>query len=179
MIRRYLLPALLWPALALAQKPSSVADLLSALATAPNEAAAAQIENRIAALWAAQPTPAVALLMASGVRAGEAGNWREAIEDFTAALDLQPELPEALRLRAQARFQSGDDAGAIADLEAALRAEPRDFLAFRDLAAIAEARGNWKGAYAAWRKLLEIDPHTPGGAGRLNDLRRRALGEEM
>ena len=43
---------------------------------------------------------------------------------------------------------------------------------------IAEARKDWKGAYEAWQKLMEIDPKTPGGEERLKDLRRHALGEE-
>jgi hypothetical protein len=29
----------------------------------------------------------------------------------------------------------------------------------------------------AWQKVIELDPKTPGGEARLNDLRRRALGE--
>jgi hypothetical protein len=43
---------------------------------------------------------------------------------------------------------------------------------------IAESRKDWKGAYAAWQKLLEIDPKTPGGEDKLKDLHRRAFGEE-
>ncbi len=45
---------------------------------------------------------------------------------------------------------------------------------------LSEARKDWKGAYtAAWQKVLEIDPKTPGGNDRLKDLRRHALGEEV
>ena len=68
--------------------------------------------------------------------------------------------------------------GAIADIQATLQHEPRSFAAFETLAAIAEARKDWKGAYEAWQKVLEIDPKTPGGQERLKDLRRHALGEE-
>ena len=63
-------------------------------------------------------------------------------------------------------------------LEETVRLEPRDFSAFHTLADIATAREDWKGAYAAWQKVMEIDPKTPGGEERLKDLRRHALGEE-
>jgi len=80
--------------------------------------------------------------------------------------------------RAIARFGAGDTPGAIADLQATLQHEPRSFAAFQTLSAIAEARKDWKGAYEAWQKVMEIDPKTPGGEERLKDLRRHALGEE-
>ena len=59
-----------------------------------------------------------------------------------------------------------------------LRREPRSFAALRSLSDIAAAREDWKAAYAAWQKLLEVDPKTPNGTARLQDLKRRALGEE-
>ena len=49
---------------------------------------------------------------------------------------------------------------------------------FRALADIAAARQDWKSAYAAWRKMLEIDPKTHGAEERMQDLKRRAEGEE-
>ena len=80
--------------------------------------------------------------------------------------------------RAVARFAAGDTPGAIADLQATMQHETRSFAALQTLAAISEARKDWKGAYSAWQKVLEIDPKTPGGQERLKDLRRHALGEE-
>ena len=77
-----------------------------------------------------------------------------------------------------ARFAAGDTQGAVADIQATLQHEPRSFAAFETLAEISMARNDWKGAYEAWQKVLELDPKTPGGADRLKDLRRRALGEE-
>ena len=103
---------------------------------------------------------------------------QDAIEDFSAAITLDPSLSEAYHQRAIARFAAGDTPGAIADLQATLQREPRSFSAFQTLSAIAEARKDWKGAYEAWQKVLEIDPKSPGGQERLKNLRRRALGEE-
>ncbi len=60
-----------------------------------------------------------------------------------------------------------------------MKREPRQFRALQDLSGIAEQRGDWKGAYAAWTRALELDPKTPGGADRLKDLKRRAFGIDV
>jgi tetratricopeptide (TPR) repeat protein len=120
----------------------------------------------------------VTLLMSRGAREMQGDANQEAIQDFTDAITLDPTLAEAYHQRARARFAAGDSQGAIADIEQTLQRQPRDFAALRTLTAIAESRHDWKGAYAAWKKLLEIDPQTPQGDDKLKDLRRRAFGEE-
>ena len=77
-----------------------------------------------------------------------------------------------------ARFAAGDTTGAIADIGEVLQREPRNFAALETLTRFAEAHEDWKGAYEAWQKMLEIDPKTPGGEAKLKDLRRRALGDD-
>jgi tetratricopeptide (TPR) repeat protein len=152
--------------------------LLGSLKSAPSEEIAGPLEQQIKELWLNAGTPAVTLLMSRGLREMKADAKQDAIEDFSAAITLDPSLAEAYHQRAIARFAAGDTPGAIADLQATLQREPRSFAAFQTLSAIAEARKDWKGAYEAWQKVLEIDPKTPGGQERLKDLRRRALGEE-
>lgn len=173
------LPALAQsPAPQNAEKRAMLDRLLTALKSAPNEAAAAPLESQIRQLWLNAGTPAVTLLMSRGLREMKADANQDAIEDFTDALVLDPNLAEAYHQRAIARFAAGDVPGAIADIQATLQREPRSFAAFQTLSQIAEARKDWKGAYEAWQKVLEIDPKTPGGDDRLKDLKRRALGEE-
>ncbi len=168
---------------ALAQAPAvdrqaATERLLDALKSAPTEQMAALVETHVVALWLASATPAVRLLLGRAGREEGAGASQDAVEDFGAALTLQPDLAEAWRQRAQARFTAGDARGAVSDLGESVRREPREFLAFRTLASIAAARGNWKAAYEAWGKLLAFDPKTPGGEQRLKELRRKAFGEE-
>lgn len=160
------------------EKRAALDRLLSALRSAPNEQAAAPLEVQIKELWITAGTPAVTLLMSRGLRELKADANQDAIEDFTDAITLDPDLAEAYHQRAIARFAAGDTPGAINDIQATLQHEPRSFAALQTLSAIAEAQKDWKGAYAAWRKVMEIDPKTPGGETRLKDLRRRALGEE-
>ena len=168
---------------ALAQSPpvdrhAAAERLLDALSSAPNEQAAALVENHVVVLWLGSATPAVRLLLSRASREQQAGAGRDAIEDYGAALALQPDMAEAWRQRGEARFASGDRTGALDDLGEALKREPREFLAIRALAHVAEARGDWKAAVAAWERLLTFDPKTPGGAQHMKELRRKAFGEE-
>jgi tetratricopeptide (TPR) repeat protein len=160
------------------EKRATLDKMLGALQAAPSPEAAQPLEQQIRQMWLNAGTPAVTLLMSRGLRELKADANQDAIEDFSDAIVLDPNLAEAYHQRAIARFAAGDNVGAIADIQATLQHEPRDFAAFETLAAIAEARKDWKGAYEAWLKVLEIDPKTPGGEERLKDLKRRALGEE-
>ncbi len=173
----------LWASSALAQGPPvdrhAAADrLLDVLKSAPTEQTAALVENHVVLLWLGTASPAVRLLLGRASREQQAGASQDAVDDFGAALALQPDLAEAWRQRAEARFAAGDRVGALSDLAEALKREPREFLALRALAHIAEARGDWKAAVAAWDKLLAFDPKTPGGARHMKELRRKAFGEE-
>ena len=173
---------LLCAAPALAQSPAqgrrAILDhMLDGLRTAQSEAEAAPAEVRIQHVWMEQASPSVALLVTRGIRNLGAGANQDAFDDFDAAIALDPGFADAYYRRALARFQTGDARGAVRDIEETLRREPRYFPALRTLSGIAESRGDWKGAYAAWVKLLEIDPKTPGGAEKLKDLKRRAFGD--
>ena len=161
-----------------AEKRAALDRMLGTLKSAPREEVAGPLEQQIRQLWLNSGTPAVTLLMSRGLREMKADATPDAIEDFTAAITLDPNLAEAYHQRAIARFSAGDTAGAIADIQVTLQHEPRSFAALQTLSAIAEARKDWKGAYDAWQKVLEVDPKTPGGQDRLKDLRRHALGEE-
>jgi tetratricopeptide (TPR) repeat protein len=161
-----------------AERRAAIDKLLGTLKSAPSEEVAGPLENQIQQLWLNAGTPAVTLLMSRGLRELKADADPDAVEDFTGAITLDPNLAEAYHQRAIARYASGDTPGAIADIEEALQHEPRNFAALETLTDISEARKDWKGAYAAWQKVLEIDPKTPGGNDRLKDLRRHALGEE-
>jgi tetratricopeptide (TPR) repeat protein len=168
------------PAQTLAQqgdRQTQLDQLFAALKVAPTEQDAADLENRIKAIWGGAATPAVSLLLARGQRQLAAKDAKAAEEDFNDALILEPDLLEAYNARALARFQQGDLNGAVQDIEQILRREPRNFAALQNLSMIAVSHEDWAGAYAAWQKVMEIDPKTPGGEARLKDLKRRALGD--
>lgn len=174
--------SLLLPTIAGAQAPAdrkaAMTQMLDALKEAPSEEASGMMEARLRKMQFEASTPAVTLLMGRGVRDISSGQYDDAIEVFTDALVLDPTLPEAWHQRAVAKFRGGDTPGAVRDIEETLKRDPRYFAAFRTLTEIAVAREDWKAAYAAWQKVLEITPQTPGGAERLKDLRRKAFGQE-
>ena len=161
-----------------AEGRATVDRLLNALKAAPDEQAAAGLESQLEQTWLRAGSPAVTLLLSRGLRSLQAGQDDEAQEAFSDAITLQPDVGEAWHQRALARYHAGDVNGAIRDLQETVRLEPRNFLAFRTLANIATAREDWEGAYAAWQKVMELDPKTPGGEERLRLLKRRAVGED-
>lgn len=182
-----LVAALLLPLTTLAQgggdrgagdRHAVTGKLLDALKTAPSEDVAAPLEAQIRQMWLEAGTPAVTLLMSRGLRELKAGAADEAVEVFSDAITLDPNLPEAYHQRALARYHAGDTVGAVRDLEATLQREPRAFTALRTLAEIAAAREDWQNALTAWQKLMEIDPKTPGGEDRLRELKRKVFGED-
>jgi len=175
-VRGGLLAALL--VLAAAPVPE-LEQLLTALASAPSEAVASEMEGRISALWAKSGGPAVGLLFTRGARDLSGGAEAEAVADFDAAVALEPELAEAYARRAVARFQAGDSSGALRDAQEALQREPRHFGVWRNLSQFLEARGDLPGALTAWRKLLEVDPRTHEARERLLELSRKVEGEQL
>lgn len=181
---RTILPVLLLlTTAALADAPAShkqaqINQALDALKAAPSEESAALLEAHLTELWLNAGTPAVTLLMGRGLRELKAGANKDAIEDFGDAVTLQPDLAEGYRQLALARYAAGDVTGAIEDLALAVQHEPRDFLAFKALTDIFEARQDWKGAYEAWQKVLAIDPKTPRAEERLKHLKLQAFGQE-
>ncbi|HVY14670.1 MAG TPA: tetratricopeptide repeat protein [Rhodopila sp.] len=153
--------------------------LLNALKTAPNEETAALLEDRLQRLWLRSGSAVATLLMNRGLRSVKAEQYDDAITCFTDAITLKPDYAEAFRQRALARYKTGDTPGAVADLGEAVKLEPRDFLAYHAMADIAQARNDWKAAYLAWQKVLEIDPKTEGADERLRELKVKAVGEDL
>ena len=161
-----------------AEKRAATDHLLDALKVAPDEQSAVTLEGQLEQIWLRVGSPAVTLLMSRGLRSLQAGEDDEAVNSFSDAILLQPDVAEAWHQRALALYHAGNVKAAIQNLEETIRLEPRDFAAWRTLADIAAARQDWKGAYAAWQKVMELDPKTPGGEERLRLLKRRAVGEE-
>jgi tetratricopeptide (TPR) repeat protein len=159
--------------------PTSTDTLFAALANAPNERVASELETRLQEVWHDQATPAVQMLIDHAVLAAAHDKQKEALADSDAAITLQPELADLWRRRAEARFGAGDDAGAVADLAQALSREPRLIPALADLSRYAELRHNDKRALEAWRKVLELDPKTEGGQKRLDRLQKKVNGEPI
>lgn len=153
--------------------------LFEALRTAPDTAGGQLVETRIRALWSQAISPAAGLLLRRGVRNLQGGEPAEALEDFDAALVLEPGAAEPWILRARALSQLGDRAAAARDIQQALRLEPRHFGALLTLAELQEEAGDLQGALRSLDAALALHPKMPGGEERRRDLVRRAEGDAL
>jgi len=172
-------PALLLALLLAAAAPEDINALLSALKSAPTEQQATMLEQRLIAAWHDQATPAVQILIEQAARKAAAAHAKDALADADAAIVLQPDLADLRRRRAELRYATGDEQGAIADLAQALSREPRLIPAWASLSLFAEARHDPKRALAAWQKVLELDPKTAHAATRLEMLQRKVNGQPI
>jgi tetratricopeptide (TPR) repeat protein len=86
------------------------------------------------------------------------------------ALELDPTIADAYRLRSSVRFNDRDTAGALSDLNRALELDARNVEALLGRGYIKGESGDYAGAMADLRKALEIDP---GNAqARVNEFRK-------
>jgi tetratricopeptide (TPR) repeat protein len=132
--------------------------LLARLKDASDEAEAQAVAARIAALFAATPSDTIALL-SSRAAAAEMANAQpvaEALLDDIVLLD--PSWAEGFVRRSRSRAARGDAEGAVADLQTAIRLEPRRFDALAAIGALKEEVGDKKGALDAYRRALALDP---------------------
>jgi tetratricopeptide (TPR) repeat protein len=128
------------------------------LATTGDAEEARAIANLIRRAWAQSGSDTADLLLSRASIAQNMGERVLALELLTHILSLQPQWSEAFVLRAHVRASLDDVDGALADLEAAIRLEPRRFDAFAALGALEEAKGEKKRALDAYRRSLAIDP---------------------
>jgi len=165
------------PAATAAARAVELDRLFAALAAAPDEVAGAAVEARIRAAWAQAASPAVVLLMQSGRRNLQADADSDAVEDFDAALTLQPDFADAWLLRAAALSATGDNAAAARDVQQALVLEPRRFDALDLLSRIQEQTGDHAGALRSLRAALAIHPRLAGGEDRARLLLQKVEGQ--
>ncbi len=175
--RAAILAALLPIGAVSAHAQESLQSLLAELAQARTRGQAASLEQRIEAAEETPISPTARVLVEGGNAALVSGKAGRAVEDLDSAIDLQPELGILWRERAVMRLHSGDTAGTIADLGQAIDRDPHDFQAWSILSEITESKGDATAAYAAWQKVLAIDPQAADAAKRLDLLKRKALGE--
>lgn len=133
--------------------------LLDDLKATESSAEAANLEEEIWEAWLISGSPTVDMLMQRGVEATETDDLELARDMFDRAIQIKPDYAEAWNRRALLFFNDGHYDEAIADLETALRHEPRHFGAWTGLGMIFESLEEPRAALRAYRKVLEIHPH--------------------
>ncbi|MEZ6139962.1 MAG: tetratricopeptide repeat protein [Zavarzinella sp.] len=104
-----------------------------------------------------------------GVARMESQSWKDAIDDFTEAIKLKPDVAAGYRLRAIAFVEHGSVPRAIADLDMAVRLKPDDVDALYDRAQFFLRQKQYSEAIADCNRAISLDE----GRGDLFALRGR------
>lgn len=117
------------------------------------------------------PDDPVALLV-RGEALARLGRLGEAIASFEAALAFMPEYREARIALVRAHYQRFDPRAALGVLSLLLGPDSRDVALLRWQAALLVEVGDYAGAEAAHRRLLELAPNDPALLVGFGDLHR-------
>lgn len=143
-------------------RPNSLDDLFARLSAAGDEAEAKGIAGLIERRFARSGSDTADLLMS---RAGDALAAKDAaltVELLDRVTQLRPDWAEAWSRRAAAFYLLDDPVGALADLNQALKREPRHYSAWAALGHIRLGNGDKRGALEAFRRALSIHPFLDG-----------------
>lgn len=97
-------------------------------------------------------------LQQKGDAAFENQQWDVAMQAYTEAIASSASAAGAWRGRGGVRLRNGDHAGAVADLNEALRLEPDNLFALRDRAEARLRTGDHEGALADYDRKLALAP---------------------
>ncbi|MFG1705192.1 tetratricopeptide repeat protein [Nonomuraea sp. M3C6] len=86
------------------------------------------------------------------------GRTKEALEDYAAAIALDPDFPDYYLERGNLLFRLGRHEEALADFERAMRAGPPLPEAYYNRAELRTVRGEVEGALADLGRVIELDP---------------------
>ena len=100
------------------------------------------------------------------------GDSDGALQDYSTALSLDPELVEAYTNRGIARAREGDLDGALADLNQAVRLHPDDGKNFFNRGAAHEAADNLDDALADYNEALPLNPDRTDARSSRDEIRK-------
>lgn len=153
-------------------------QLFAELAEASPEDAS-RIEGQIAAQWSRSGSAAMDLLLRRGEDALEEGEAEVALEHFTALVDHAPDFAEGYNGRATAYYLTGRVGPALADIQTALRLEPRHFGALRGLGIVLEELERPEAALEIYKEVLALHPHAEGVADAIKRLEIELEGQSL
>src|SRR5260221_7384645 len=97
-------------------------------------------------------------LFSRGHQAYSTGDYHEAVECFSRAIKLRPEISAGYRYRAYAYLELGDRVRALNDLDQAIRLKPDEAQLYADRAAELYTQKAFDLAIADCNLVLEMDP---------------------
>ena len=132
-----------------------------------------RLERNIWREWRRSGSDAVDFLLERGMDAMSSGDFKTAVQHFTAAIDHAPDFAEAWNMRATAYFNLDRYGPSVSDIQETLRLNPRHFGAMGGFGMILENTERPKEAMDVYKKLLKVHPHNEGAkqaVARLSEL---------
>ena len=144
--------------------------LFERLQATRDAAEAAEIQNRIWALWFTAEDRKVTMLMGVGSMAMNQGQYQPALEAFNRVVAMAPDFAEGWNRRATLYYLMGDYPASVSDIAKTLALEPRHFGALSGLGLINMRLGRTDQAIKAFRDALAVNPHSTGAKANLDSL---------
>lgn len=152
------------------QNDQRLGPLFEKLKTAPDFAAAHEIDLYIWHIWSKANTAGGGVLFRQGVQFMNDGEHEKALVNFNALVEIEPDFAEGWNKRATLRYLMGDYDGSVADIQRTLALEERHFGALSGLGLIYDALDRKEAALKAFRAALEIHPNMESIRRRVEEL---------
>lgn len=140
---------------------------------------APRLEREVETVWSRSGSAAMDLLLKRGRDALDKGDFRLAIEHFTALTDHAPDFAEGYHMRAQAYFRANLYGPALDDLETTLSLNPDNFNAIFGFAVLVQEFGDLPRAAELYRRVLAIHPHHENAQAALDAMKRDGIGRDL
>jgi tetratricopeptide (TPR) repeat protein len=119
-------------------------------------------ETAVWQIWMRSGDARADALLASGIRRMENGQMGAAVDDFTRAIEIQPEFAEGWNKRATAYYLMGDLEQSLQDCDEVIRRNPNHFGALSGYGLIYVQRGELERALEYFERALAINPNLEG-----------------
>lgn len=159
------------------QSDPRLPGLFARLQAAPSAEAAQPLAARIWDIWMQAGDPAADQLMATGLSAMNAGDYRVALAAFGQLVEEKPAFAEGWNKRATLLYLLGRYQESVADIAKVLALEPRHFGALSGLALCDQQLGKGADALQALRRTVAVFPEMPGLKERIRELAKKVEGE--
>ena len=159
------------------QSDPRLSGMFAPLPAAPSAEAAQPLAAQIWGIWMQAGDPAADQLMATGISAMNAGDYRVALEAFGQLVEAKPAFAEGWNKRATLLYLLGRYQESVADIAKVLALEPRHFGALSGLALCDEQLGKDADALQALRQTAALYPEIPGLKAHIEELTKKVEGE--
>ena len=162
-----------------ASRASQLDSLFATLKSAKNPDDAKEAENGIIELWLQSGSDTVDLLMNWTLQAIEAKDYSLALDYLDRITTMKPDYAEGWNKRATVYFLLDDYEKSIADIGQTLALEPRHFGALSGLGTMLRDLGEDKRAIDAYKRALAVDPYLDNVQKALDELEKKAAGQNI